>query len=179
MTIKNENLNDEVLDLALSHKITQFLYREARLLDQNRLDDWLSLMSDDIHYWMPMPENRRRADPLGAYGQKRAALYDDNLEDLQRRIARFKQPTAWAEDPPTRHIHVISAVEAYATESPFEYVVHSTFVNYRSRVEHDNDTLIGRREDILRSNGNSFLIARRKIIITQAVLLSKNLNTFL
>ncbi|MBS1130830.1 MAG: Aromatic-ring-hydroxylating dioxygenase, beta subunit, partial [Proteobacteria bacterium] len=56
---------------------------------------------------------------------------------------------------------------------------HSSFVNYRSRVEKDNDLLVGRREDVLRADGDSFKLARRKIIITQSVLMAKNLNTFL
>ncbi len=57
--------------------------------------------------------------------------------------------------------------------------MHSTFVNYRSRVEKDNDLLVGRREDVLRADGDSFKLVRRKIIITQSVLMAKNLNTFL
>ena len=36
------------------------LYREARLLDNERWDDWLALLAEDIHYWMPTMENRRR-----------------------------------------------------------------------------------------------------------------------
>ena len=124
-------------------------------------------------------ENRRRADKNGAYAEDRGALYNDNLLDLTRRVTRFKQPSAWAEDPPTRHAHVISGIEVYQGEKEGELIVHSTFVNYRSRVEKDNDLLIGRREDVLRVDGASFKIARRKIIITQSVLMAKNLNSFL
>lgn len=109
----------------------------------------------------------------------RGALYNDNLLDLTRRVTRFKQPTAWAEDPATRHAHVVAGIEVYQGEAPGEFIVHSTFVNYRSRVEKDNDLLVGRREDVLRADGDSFRLARRKIIITQSVLMAKNLNTFL
>ena len=52
-------------------------------------------------------------------------------------------------------------------------------LNYRSRVEKDNDLLVGRREDVIRADGDSFKIAKRKILITQSVFMSKNLNTFL
>ena len=179
MTQITENVALAPVGLDEHHEIARFLYREARLLDTERWDDWLALLADDIHYWMPLPENRRRADRLGTYGPGRAALYDDSLADLTRRVTRFKQPSAWAEDPPTRHIHVVSAVEAYVTEMPGHYVVHSTFVNYRSRIERDNDTLVGRREDLIRRHDEGFKIVRRKIITTQAVFLSKNLNTFL
>ncbi len=169
---------DLAVDMILHHRITQFLYREARLLDGECWDDWLALMADDIHYWMPMPENRRRADSMKAYEAGRGALFDDNLLDLSRRVARFKQPSAWAEDPPTRHVHVVSGVEAFHAAAG-EYIVHSTFVNYRSRGERDNDSLVGRRQDLLRVHANDFRLARRAIYITQSVLLAKNLNTFL
>jgi ethylbenzene dioxygenase beta subunit len=174
-----QQLKEVPVDRDTLHKVEQFLYREARLLDNERWDDWLALMADDIHYWMPTMENRRRADKNGSYAVDRGALYNDNLLDLTRRITRFKQPTAWAEDPATRHAHVVSGVEVYQGEKTDEFIVHSSFVNYRSRVEKDNDLLVGRREDVLRADGDSFKLARRKIIITQSVLMAKNLNTFL
>ena len=167
------------VDAETQRRIEQFLYREARLLDHERWDDWLALMAEDIHYWMPTMENRRRHDKNGAYRIDGGALYNDNLLDLTRRITRFKQPSAWAEDPATRHAHVVSGIEVYQGEHPGEFIVHSSFVNYRSRVEKDNDLLVGRREDLIRADGESFKIARRKILITQSVFMSKNLNTFL
>ncbi|ARN19626.1 3-phenylpropionate/cinnamic acid dioxygenase subunit beta [Piscinibacter gummiphilus] len=175
-----ENVLEERLVGAQVHReIEQFLYREARLLDTERLDDWLALMADDVHYWMPSMENRRRNDKHGAYQADGGAFFNDNLRDLTRRVARFKQPTAWAEDPPTRHTHVVSGIEAFAAGRDDEYVVHSTFVNYRSRVEKDNDLLVGRREDLLRRVDGGLRIARRKVLITQSILMAKNLNTFL
>lgn len=174
-----EALPEVPVDLQTHHRIEQFLFREARLLDAECWDDWLALMAPDIHYWMPTLENRRRADKAGPYGPDRGALYDDNLHDLTRRVTRFKQPSAWAEDPPTRHAHVVSGVEAFAGDQAGEYRVHSTFVNYRTRVDHDNYLLVGRREDVLRDAQGGLLLARRKILITQSVLLAKNLNTFL
>ncbi|AJC22903.2 3-phenylpropionate dioxygenase [Pandoraea pulmonicola] len=166
------------VDRETAYRIEQFLYHEARLLDEEAWQAWLGLMAEDIHYWMPAIENRRRADRLGAYGRGRGAYFDDNHLDLSRRVARFMQPSAWAEDPATRHVHVISNVEAYAGETAGTYRVHSVFVNYRSRGEADNDLLFGRREDVLRERDGSFCIASRKIVITQSLLMSKNLNTF-
>lgn len=167
------------VDAETQRQIELFLYREARLLDTERWDDWLALMAPDIHYWMPAMENRRRSDKKGAYQPDGGAYFNDNLLDLSRRIARFKQPSAWAEDPATRHAHVVSGIEVYQGVNPGEYTVHSTFVNYRSRVEKDNDLLVGRREDVIRAVEGGFQIARRTILITQAVLMAKNLNTFL
>jgi ethylbenzene dioxygenase beta subunit len=170
---------DEVgVDRETAYRVEQFLFHEARLLDSEAWEAWLALMTPDIHYWMPAIENRRRADKLSAYGPGRGAYFDDHHQDLQRRVARFLQPSAWAEDPPTRHVHVISNVEVSHAEVAGEFKVHSVFVNYRSRGEADNDLLLGRREDILRSDDEGLRIARRKIVITQSLLMSKNLNTF-
>lgn len=162
-----------------AREIEQFLFREARYLDTEQYDAWLAMLAEDIHYWMPAREVRRRADKLGTVIRGHMAFFDDDLTCLQRRVARFQQPSAWAEDPATRHTHVVSGIEVYATATPGEYEVHSTFVNYRSRCENDNDLLCGRREDIIRREGDSLKLARRKILMTQSVLQAKNLNTFL
>lgn len=174
-----EATGEQLVDLETAHRIGQFLFREARLLDSEAWEEWLALVTPDIHYWMPAIENRRRADKLGAYAPGRGAFFDDNHLDLERRVARFRQPSAWAEDPPTRHVHVISNIEALHGVAPDEFLVHSVFVNYRSRGEADNDLLLGRREDVLRVVDGDFRIARRKIVITQSLFMSKNLNTFL
>lgn len=180
MTTVSEKFEQAALDAATAYEIEVFLKREARLLDTERYDDWLAMLADDIHYWMPAVESRRRAEHGGAtHLPGRMAFFDDYMEHLRKRVSRFKQPTAWAEDPPTRHTHVIANIEAYPGAADNEYVVHSTFVNYRSRVEADNDMLIGRRTDLIRRTQEGLKLARRKILITQTILRCKNINTFL
>ena len=49
---------------------------------------------------------------------------------------------------------------------------------YRNRVETEADLLVGKREDLLRRHGDGWLLARRKIILDQNVLLTKNLTFF-
>jgi 3-phenylpropionate/cinnamic acid dioxygenase small subunit len=39
-------------------EVEQFLYREARLLDERRFHEWLELFTDDVRYWMPVRSNR-------------------------------------------------------------------------------------------------------------------------
>jgi benzoate/toluate 1,2-dioxygenase beta subunit len=38
-------------------QIEVFLYREARLIDEHRYDEWLSLWTDDGVYWVPCNED--------------------------------------------------------------------------------------------------------------------------
>src|SRR5204862_6804952 len=39
-------------------EVEQFLYREARLLDERRFDEWLDLFTEDVRYWMGARANR-------------------------------------------------------------------------------------------------------------------------
>ncbi len=43
------------------YAVEQFLYREARLADEQRLDDWLALWDEDALYWVPC--NQDDIDP--------------------------------------------------------------------------------------------------------------------
>ena len=63
--------------------------------------------------------------------------------------------------------------------APQEVAVTCRFLIYRNRVETETDILVGKREDSLRRNGAGWLLARRKIILDQNVLLSKNLTFFI
>lgn len=165
------------------NEITAFLYNEARLLDGERYREWLGLMTDDIRYVMPAVDNRYRRDGAAesAPGTGRMAFFDDGLIDLDRRVQRFESESAWPEDPPTRHVHIISNVEAYEhpDRDPASYTVFSAFVNYRSRGDHDEMMLVGRREDVLRRLPDGLRIARRHIRSGQSLLTARNLNTFL
>jgi 3-phenylpropionate/cinnamic acid dioxygenase small subunit len=65
-----------------------------------------------------------------------------------------------------------------AINEPREVTTKCRFLIYRNRVETETDLLVGKREDTLRRTGDGWLIARRKIILDQNVLLTKNLTFF-
>lgn len=159
-------------------EVQAFLAREARLLDEERYPEWLGLFTEDAHYWVPGVENRGRSDAAGTYAPSRMAYFDDTLDDLRRRVTRFTAPTAWAEDPATRHLHVVSNIEVEPTDAPGELLVRSVIVNYRGQGELDAATLYGRREDVLRRTPDGLRIARRLVVLRHAVLPAKNINTF-
>ena len=160
-------------------KIERFLRLEARLLDQERYRDWYALLADDLFYWMPLRENRRRRTKGREIAPDHMAFFDERKADIDIRLQRLESGMAWTEDPPTRHVYAISNVEAFDTPVADEYEVHSVFTMYRNRSERDESTLMGRRRDILRRHNASFQIARRLILLQQSVLLTKNLSVFL
>ena len=170
--------------LLLRDEIERFLYREADLLDERRYEEWLELLSDDVHYWMPMRRNVPRDEPEREY--TRAGLdvnwFDEGKDTLTRRVRQILTGIHWAEEPPSRICHIVSNVEilsaAPAAEAPAEVGVRSRFLVYRNRVETETDFLVGKREDLLRRVNGDWRIARRKIILDQNVLLAKNLTVF-
>lgn len=162
----------------LRAEVEAFLYHEAWLLDRERHREWLGLVTEDIHYWMPNFENRFRANAAVTLEPGRMAHFDDSHADLERRVRRFEQDTAWSESPATRHVHSITNIEVMPGERDGELFVRSVFINYRNRSERDTDLLFGRREDVLRRVGGTWKLARRVVHAAQNVLQSKNLNTF-
>jgi hypothetical protein len=46
------------MDEKLVREVEQFLYREARWLDERRFHEWLELLTEDIRYWMPVRTSR-------------------------------------------------------------------------------------------------------------------------
>jgi len=175
----------------LIHEVEQFLYREARLLDERQLHAWVELFTEDVRYWMPVHSNRYPAESKAIgildHGQdtesertqeEELAILDETKATLQARIARLDTGMAWAEDPPSRTRHMISNVEVEEGDTASELKVYSNYLVYRTRGETEQDFYIGRREDVLRHIDGAWKIARRKIILDQNVLLAKNVSIF-
>jgi 3-phenylpropionate/cinnamic acid dioxygenase small subunit len=172
-------------------EIEQFLYREARWLDQRQFHQWLELFTDDARYWMPMRSNRypisskaitildgSRYEEGELSKEGELAILDETKESLSRRIARLDTGMAWAEDPPSRTRHFISNIEVYPGDTDSELKVYSNFIMYRTRGETEQDFYVGSREDILRKVGGAWKIAYRKTVLDQNVLLAKNVSNF-
>ena len=172
--------------------VEQFLYREARLLDERRFHEWLELFTDDVWYWMPMRSNRYpkiskaivildpdRYTEEDLTREDELAILDETKETLSRRIARLDTGMAWAEDPPSRTRHIITNIEVEPGDAASELKVFSNFLVYRSRAETEQDFYVGARQDVLRHVDGAWKIARRKIILDQNVLLAKNVSIFL
>ncbi len=104
--------------------LIDFVVREARLLDEARLDEWLALFTDDGYYWMPLAP--AQADPkLHA-----SLLYEDKLL-LQVRIERLHGRRTFSQQPPSRCHHLLQqpgiesrdeAAGVYTTRTAFHYV---------------------------------------------------------
>jgi benzoate/toluate 1,2-dioxygenase beta subunit len=101
--------------------VEAFLFREARLADENRYDEWLALWTEDVTYWVPA--NIDDYDP-----DEHVSILYDNRERLQDRIARLKSGGAWSQEPQSRMRRVISNIEIEPSRRPDERIVISNFV---------------------------------------------------
>jgi len=88
----------------------------------------------------------------------------------------------YAEEPLSRVTHMVSNVRLLdvqpSVDDPHEVTVGCRFLVFQNRVEYEQYTFIGRRTDVLRRHGDTWLIARRELILEQNVLLAKNLSIF-
>jgi 3-phenylpropionate/cinnamic acid dioxygenase small subunit len=163
--------------IRLQYEVEQFLYHEAALLDDRRFADWLALIADDIHYWMPI-RRTVTVDNLDLEFTKAdgMAYFDDDKADLRMRAEKLQASSAWAENPPSRTRHLVSNVrilEVSGAEVALEAAIHV----YRSRLNDKIDHWIGRRRDRLRRIDDGFQIFERHIFLDQTVVLSTNFSS--
>ena len=98
-----------------------FVYNEARLLDEKRFDEWYELFTDDALYWMPLT----RDQPIGELHT--SLFYEDKLL-LKVRIERLRHPNAFSQQQPSFCQHVLqqpavieSGVQQCVLRTPFLY----------------------------------------------------------
>ena len=183
--------NAPAVDGELIREVEQFLYREARMLDDRRFHEWVGLFTDDVRYFMVGRTNRypKSSKAIAILDPERyveddtgrddeLALLDEDKETLGARVARLDTGMAWAEDPPSRTRHMISNIEVAPGDDAAEIKVYSNFIVYRSRAESEEDFYVGARQDVLRRDGDSWKIARRRLVLDQNVLSAKNISVF-
>ena len=169
----------------LREEIEEFLYQEADLLDQRRFRDWLELLAEDLVYFMPIRRNVKfgqHAERENTRQGEGISWFDEDKWTLTKRVEQILTGVHYAEEPLSRVTHMVSNVRlldvAPSADDPQTVTVGCRFLVYQNRVEYESTTFIGRRNDTLRRAGNSWLIARREIILEQNVLLAKNLSIF-
>jgi 3-phenylpropionate/cinnamic acid dioxygenase small subunit len=169
----------ELADLLQHHELSQFYYREARLLDDRKFSEWLELFTDDARYFVPTRSNRSKREARDEVSPSGAVFHiEDDKTYLRARVSRLESGMGWADEPASRTRHLIGNIEVVGdADAPGELEVLSAFVVYRSRGEHDQTTFAGQRTDHLRRSGSDFKVARRVVLLESSVILSNGLNT--
>ncbi|SEB76726.1 benzoate/toluate 1,2-dioxygenase beta subunit [Pseudomonas saponiphila] len=89
--------------------VLDFLYREARYLDDKDWDSWLELYAPDATFWMPSWDD---SDQLTEDPQREISLiWYGNRSGLEDRVFRIKTERSSASIPDTRTSHNLSNIE--------------------------------------------------------------------
>lgn len=162
---------------ALQAEIEQWLYHEAELLDDGRFDDWLALLDEDVDYRAPVRVTRERGNLPDA--SDAVDYYGGDHHTLSLRVQRLKTEFAWAEDPPSRTRRFVSNVRIRPADGD-ALEVRSNLLIYRNRGDDAGVELISaQRTDLLRRRGEGWRLARRRILLDQVSLGTRNLAIFL
>jgi p-cumate 2,3-dioxygenase subunit beta len=145
-------------------EVEDFLYREAALLDEWKLDEWLELMTPDCRYIVPatdLPDG----DPRVTLG-----LIDDDLTRLHGRVDRLNSARAYREFPWSRTRRLVTNVRVRDAEAADELAVAASFAAYRYR-KGDEQVLVGSYDYRLRtSEGGPFRIRLKRIVLAPEAL---------
>jgi 3-phenylpropionate/cinnamic acid dioxygenase small subunit len=136
--------------------VTQFIYREARLQDEHEYDAWEALWTDDGVYWVPA--NGEGGDPE----QEMSILYD-NRSRIALRIRQFHTGKRFSQTPRSGLRRVVSNVEVLSDDGS-EIRVCSNAIVFESHTRGDT-VWASRNEYTLRREGDSFRMARKKVVL--------------
>jgi p-cumate 2,3-dioxygenase subunit beta len=138
-------------------QIEDFLYAEAALLDDWRLQEWLELLTEDVTYSVPATDV-----PEGDAKNTLFLVADDALR-IRSRVKQLLGKAAWAENPRSRTRRLISNVRIREMTGDTIRVT-ANFVVYRMRMD-QVDTYVGRYEYTLVQRDGQLKIRERKAIL--------------
>lgn len=114
----------EALDVS---RCEQFLMHEARLLDESRFDQWLSLFTADGWYWVP-------SEPGQSNPHDTVSLMYDDRRLLETRIRRLASPRMYSQEPRSRCSRLVGNVTIEDSEGR-SVTVRSKFLMIEYRRE--------------------------------------------
>ena len=142
-------------------QVRDFLYREARLLDDKQWDEWLELYAPDASFWMPAWDDQ---DELTQDPQREISLiWYGNRGGLEDRVFRIKTERSSATIPDTRTSHNIANLEIVEQGEGFVKVRfnwHTMSFRYKT-VDH----FYGTSFYTLDTRGSNPVIREKKVVL--------------
>lgn len=139
-------------------QVEDFLYHEAALLDDWKLDDWLELLTEDARYLVP-PNEAPDASP-----DDTLFIIADDIHRIRSRVKRLHSPDAHAEFPPSRTRRLITNVRILEQDSG-AVTVAANFSVHRSRRGGRGGEYIGHYVYRLKNTPDGFRIAERRAVL--------------
>src|ERR1700693_446020 len=152
-----EESSMSAIALPSRQEVEDFLYREAAVLDEWRLAEWLEMLTDDAIYQVPSTD--------APEGDARNTLYiiaDDALR-IRSRVKQLLGKSAWAESPHSRTRRMITNVRVPGADGDV-IIATANFAVYRMRYE-TVDTYVGHYDYRLARVGKELKIRERRAIL--------------
>jgi 3-phenylpropionate/cinnamic acid dioxygenase small subunit len=145
----------EVSDVALRDRCRMLLEKEARLLEQNRLEDWLALYTAECLYWIP-------GSAAGGDPRREVAVAFDDRRRIEDRIYRLRNDYAWSQRPASRTSRMVSNVSVFSCADRDELMLRSTFLitEFQAGITRRYAGWCGHR---LRTRGKDWAIAVKQV----------------
>lgn len=140
-------------------QVRQFLYYEARLLDDRQWDAWLNCYSPKVVFWMPAwgDDDKTTGDPQ----REISLIYYPSRDGLEDRVYRIKTERSGASTPEPRTTHMISNIEQLG-EKEGSIEVRYNWVTYSHRYQH-TDAYFGTTYCTLVEQDGQPLITRKTV----------------
>ena len=139
-------------------EIEDFLYREAALLDEWRLDEWQELLTDDACYFVPSNDQPESDHHRALF------LIADDRERIRQRVIRILDPNCHAEFPKPRTRRMLGNVRILGVEGDLISVA-ANFVCYRFRRYERIREYVGSYRYLLQRSGDTLRIKERRVLI--------------
>lgn len=148
--------------MSLSYEtIRDFLFAEARFLDDKKYDDWLECYSKDAEFWVPSwdDDGALVTDPQ----REISLMYYAHRDGLEDRVFRIRTEKSTASTPTHRTSHNLSNIEIVEqTESGA--VVRFNWVTLSQRYN-ATSTYFGCSFYTLKTEEGKLKIAKKKVIL--------------
>ncbi|MET8419266.1 aromatic-ring-hydroxylating dioxygenase subunit beta [Streptomyces sp. NPDC005134] len=159
-------------------EIEEFYASESALLDARDLTGWLRLVADDFTYRVPTTTTVDTAS-RSAWNEK-FLIVDETKASIRDLWAIRYSPDhvefAWGENPPQRTRRYVTGVRVATTETEGEFEVAASVLLSFARESEPTHFLTAGRKDVLRHEGDDFLLAKRTVYIDQRVITTGHLR---
>jgi 3-phenylpropionate/cinnamic acid dioxygenase small subunit len=135
-------------------EVEAFLYREARLADESRYDEWEALWDDDAVYWVPRKDD---ADP-----ERDVSYIYDNRGRIRSRMAQLKTGRRHSQNPPSKMRRQVTNVEIVSDDGD-ELSVVANFSLFEHR--HATTVWAGQYRFVLRRTDSGLKLVRKTVLL--------------
>jgi p-cumate 2,3-dioxygenase beta subunit len=155
--------------------VEDLFYHEAFLLDNWKLDEWLTLLTEDCTYQIPSN------DAPQSQSNKALYLIADDYRRITERVTRLKDKNAHSEFPHSRTRRIIGNVQFCKLSDGLDsnYSAHANFIIYRHRRDGDIRAYVGRYENEVKLLNNQLLFSKRKVYLDAYELGTMGLVSFI